>query len=119
MTDALTIAKLLLAGSPQAVNCDGFLLPQTQYDHAPRPTPNYIASDNADYMCRDFLGVPSSSDLLACNGWKDRKWYIILDKNRTPEQLVCDIRHEWGHQNEIDAGVSREDDAWHNGWSRK
>ena len=98
--------------------CPGTLLPPAQFDHQARPQPIYRLVDDVTYSCREELGLVTIWSLYACNGWKNQRWYIFLDKHRTPNELRCDVRHEYGHQNEIDAGVSLEDDAWHVGWER-
>jgi hypothetical protein len=121
---ALILAAILAAAPAPAANfmdpCPGALMPPTKYDHTPRPTPIYRLVDDVTEPCRD-LGWRGGSwhHLLACNGWKDHRWYVILDKHRSVEELRCDVRHEFGHPNEIDAGVDREDDAWHVGWVRQ
>ena len=119
----LILAAILTAVSAPAANfmdpCPGTLLPPVQYDHQARPVPVYRLVDDVTYSCREELGLATVWNLYACNGWKNQRWYIFLDKHRSPEELRCDVRHEFGHQNEIDAGVDREDDAWHVGWVRQ
>ena len=112
MMRSILLAALMLA-TPAMAECPGTWLPPIQYDFQPRPTPIYRLVDDVPRACTE-LGGMGTGNLAACNGWKDRKWYIVLDKARTVDQLRCDVRHEFGHQNERDATGDPND--WHTGW---